>query len=140
MNFNKICGLLLILPIILSARQIPDAQLAQNVMEYFVRFRTGPELVSVDLVNNHQSGRTLKIRIVANRNTSGKDMAFAFAAAAAVANQAVNPLDLFIVEMDINFKGSETTLALAPVNCTIDALIFGNTETENWWKDCLQFP
>jgi hypothetical protein len=136
----QMIGLLIALPIMLSAHTIPDAQIAQSVRDYFSRFRTGPELISVELVNHHQTGRTLKLRIIANRNTSGKDLAFAFAAAAAVANQAVKPLELFWVEMDINFKGSETTLALAPVNCTVDALIFGNCETEQWWKDCLQFP
>lgn len=102
--------------------------------------RKGPELVSAEVFNHHQSGRTIKLKIVATRNNSGKDLAFAFAAAAAIANMADRPIELIWVEMDINFKGSETTMALAPANCTIDALIFGNCETEKWWEDCLQFP
>ncbi len=140
MNLRQWVAGFVFLPIVVAGHQIPDAQMAQSVKDYFVRFRTGPELVSVELVNHHQSGRTLKVRIIATRNRSGKDLAFAFAAAAAVANQAMKPVELLWVEMDINFKDSETTMALAPANCTIDALIFGNTETEKWWKDCLQFP
>ena len=102
--------------------------------------RLGPELISAEIINHHQSGRTLKIKIVARRSMSGKDLIFAFAAAAAVANFAEKPIELLWVDMDVNFKGSETTMAIAPANCTIDAIIMKNCETEKWWQDCLQFP
>ena len=120
--------------------QIHDVTIPASIEKYFQMNRTGPELVSAEVFNHHQSGRTIKLKIVATRNSSGDDLAFAFAAAAAVANMAQRPIELLWVEMDINFKGSETTMALAPVNCSIDALILGNTETERWWEDCLQFP
>jgi len=139
MNFRHLFFSLFFFPLILGA-QIPDVRIPSCVGKYFEMNRLGPELVSVEVVNHHQSGRTLKINIVGRRNQSGKDLAFAFAAAAAVANMADRSFELLWVEMDINFKGSETTLALAPANCTIDALIFGNCETEKWWQDCLQFP
>ena len=139
MNLRPTILALLLLPMLLVA-QIPDTQIPQSVKSYFEMNRLGPELVSVEVVNHHQSGRTLKIKIIATRNKSGKDLAFAFAAAAAVANFADRPFELLWVEMDINFKDSETTLALAPVSCSIDALILGNCETEKWWQDCLNFP
>jgi len=120
--------------------QIPDVKIPSSLEKYFQMNRKGPELVSAEVFNHHQSGRTIKLKIVATRNNSGQDLAFAFAAAAAIANMADRPIELIWVEMDINFKGSETTMALAPANCTIDALILGNCETEEWWKDCLQFP
>jgi len=130
---------LILLPVLITA-QISDTQIPHSVKTYFEMNRLGPELISAEVVNHHQSGRTLIIKIVARRNMSGKDLIFAFAAAAAVANFAAKPIDLLWVEMDINFKGSETTLALAPANCTIDAIILKNCETEKWWQDCLQFP
>ena len=139
MNLRPTILAFFLLPMLLVA-QIPDTQIPQSIQSYFKMNRLGPELVSAEVFNHHQSGRTIKLKIVANRNKSGKDLAFAFAAAAAVANFADRPIELLWVEMDINFKGSETTLALAPANCTIDALILGNCETAKWWKDCLQFP
>ncbi|MCF7825581.1 MAG: hypothetical protein K9M55_00030 [Candidatus Marinimicrobia bacterium] len=139
MNSRGLLTIIILFPVLVLA-QIPDVKIPSTVEKYFQMCRTGPDLVSVEVVNHHQSGRTLKIKIIARRNQSGKDLAFAFAAAAAVANMADRPFELLWVEMDVNFKGSETTLALAPANCTIDALIFGNCETEKWWQDCLQFP
>ncbi len=139
MNLRPTILAFFLLPMLLVA-QIPDTQIPQSIQSYFKMNRLGPELVSAEVFNHHQSGRTIKLKIVASRNKSGKDLAFAFAAAAAVANFADRPIELLWVEMDINFKGSETTLALAPANCTIDALILGNCKTEKWWKDCLQFP
>lgn len=85
-------------------------------------------------------GRTIKLKIIARRTQSGQDLLFAFAAAAAVANLAEHDIELLWVEMDINFKELETTMALAPANCTIEAIILGNCKTEKWWNDCLQFP
>lgn len=131
--------LLVLLPLCLEAK-VADARVPATIQSYFQMTRTGPELISTEVLNHHQSGRTIKIKIVATRNKSAKDLAFAFAAAAAVANMAERPFELLWVEMDINFKGSETTVALAPVNCSIDALILGNTKTERWWEDCLQIP
>lgn len=129
----------ILLPLI-AFSQISDTKIPSNVEKYFERNRLGPELVLVKVMDDDQSGRTLKVKIIARRSKSGKDLAFAFAAAAAVANFADKPIDLLWVEMDISFKDTETTMAIAPANCTIDALIFGNTETEKWWQDCLQFP
>ena len=120
--------------------KISDTQIPATIETYFQMNRLGPELISTEVLNHRQSGRAIKINIIASRNKSARDLAFTFAAAAAVANMAERPFELLWVEMDINFKDSETTMALAPANCTIDALIFGNCETEKWWKDCLQFP
>ncbi len=132
--------ILFVLIPLLGIAKIPDPQISSNVDKYFSRNRLGPTLISAEIVSNYESGRTLKIKIIARRNKSGKDLGFAFAAAAAVANLADNPIDLLWVEMDINFKDLETTMAIAPANCTIDAIIMGNVEYEKWWNDCLQFP
>ena len=139
MKFYSILIPLVLLPILLEAK-ISDTQIPATIETYFQMNRLGPELISTEVINHRQSGRAIKISIIASRNKSARDLAFTFAAAAAVANMAERPFELLWVEMDINFKDSETTMALAPANCTIDALIFGNCETEKWWKDCLQFP
>lgn len=128
-----------LLPHLVFAK-IPDTKIPQSIQTYFSQNRLGPELVSAEVFNHHQSGRTLKLKIIARRNMSGKDLAFAFAAAAAVAHYADKPVELLWVEMDINFKDSETTVAIAPANCTIDAIIFGNVPTEKWWEDCMRIP
>ena len=139
MNFRSILLALILLPTFGMA-QIPDVKIPSTIEKYFKMNRKGPELVSAEVFNHLQSGRTIKLKIVATRNNSGMDLAFAFAAAAAIANMADRQIELIWVEMDINFKDSEMTIALAPANCTIDALIFGTIETEKWWKDCLQIP
>lgn len=137
MKLRQVIIGLVLLPVITLA-EIPDIQIPHSVRTYFVRNRLGPELVSTEVINHHQSGRILKLKIIVSRNKSGRDLGFAFAAAAAVANLAKDPFELLWVEMDINFKDSETTDAIAPANCTIDAIILKNQETEKWWKDCLQ--
>jgi len=139
MNFRAFFLSLLVLPVLGSAK-IPDARIPQGIESYFSQNRLGPELVSAEVFNHYQSGRTIKLKIIARRNMSGKDLAFAFAAAAAIAHYAESPIELLWVDMDINFKGSETTTALAPANCTIDAIILKNVETEKWWEDCMQIP
>ncbi len=139
MNTRQLLYSIIFFPLFLSA-QIPDIKIPSNIEKYFNMNRKGPELVSAEVFNHHQSGRTIKLKIVASRSNSGKDLAFAFAAAAAIANMSDRPVELLWVEMDINYKGSETTVALAPANCTIDAIILKNIETEKWWQDCLQFP
>lgn len=139
MILRSIWFILLLLPILTIAK-ISDAQIPSNIAKYFQYNRLGPELVSAEVVNHHQSGRTIKLKIIARRNSSAKDLAFAFAAAAAMAHYADRPIELLWVEMDINFKDSETTMAIAPANCTIDAIILKNTETEEWWENCMQIP
>ncbi len=119
---------------------LQDVKVPICIGQYFKLNRGAPELVSVDVFEHPELGRTLRVRIIGRRNQTGKDLAFAFAAAAAVANMSEEGFDLFWVEMDINIKDSETTMALAPAECTIDALIMGNCELEKWWENCLQFP
>jgi len=139
MNFRLLLTIILLTPILLAAK-IPDGKIPQSLQKYFHMNRLGPELVSAEVVNHHESGRTLKMRIIARRNNSGKDLVFAFAAAAAIAHYAEKPVDLLWVDMDINFKDSETTHAIAPANCTISAMILKESETEQWWEDCMQIP
>jgi len=139
MNLNKLIFLMILLPLGAFAK-FSDLQVSENVEKFFARNRLGPELVSAELVNHPQSGRTIRLRIIARRNQSDKDLVFAFAAAAAVAHYAERPVDLLWVDMDINFKDSESIRAIAPANCTISALIMKEWETERWWEDCLQIP
>ncbi len=139
MNLRPTIFALLLFPVLLGA-QISDTQIPQSIQRYFKMNRLGPELVNVEVLNHYQSGRTIKLQIIANRNKSGKDLAFAFAAAAAIANFAEKPIELLWVEMDVNFRDSESTMAIAPAKCTIDAIILKNTEMDSWWTDCLQFP
>lgn len=92
----------------------------------------------MDIFEHPKSGRVLKIRVAARRTQSENDLLFALAAAAAVANLADHKIELFWVEMEIKFKEIEITTALAPAECTIDAIVL-QMGTEVWWEDCLEF-
>ena len=131
--------IMVLLPLLLTAH-LQDVKILHCVGQYFVLNRGGPELVSVDVFEHPELGRTLKIKIVGRRTQTGKDLAYAFTALAAVANLCEQGFDLLWVEMDEQFKGEGPTMALAPANCTIDALIFGTCDKTKWWNDCLQFP
>ncbi|NQT63251.1 MAG: hypothetical protein HQ556_09875 [Candidatus Marinimicrobia bacterium] len=123
----------------LLAAQIPDAKISGCIKQYFKLNRSGPELVCVDVFKHPELGHTIKIRINGRRNRSAQDLAYAFTAAAAVANLHGH-IEVLWVEMNIIFKGVETTQALAQADCTIDALIVRNCDTQDWLNNCLQFP
>lgn len=135
--FRTLLSSTLFFPLLLSA-QITDAHIPRSIAQYFRINRLGPELVSVDVFEHPKSGRVLKIQVAARRTQSEKDLAFALAAASAVANLADQEIELFWVDMEIRFKEVETTTVLAPAKCTIDAIIY-RMGTESWWDDCLEF-
>ena len=118
--------------------QIRDHHIATTVEKYFARNRTAPTLISVDLSDDFMYGRTLKIRIRGQRNTENEDIGFAFGAAAAVANQASIKIETLWVEMDVRYKSIETTVAIAPAPCSIDAIVIKSTSFGSWWEDCLE--
>ena len=128
---------LLFLPLFLSA-QISDENIPESIAQYFRINRLGPELLSVDVFEHPQSGHVLKIKVAARRCTSDQDLVFAFAAASAVANLAEQKIELFWIDMEVDFKETEITTALAPARCTIDAIIL-NEGARSWWQDCLEF-
>jgi len=130
--------LLLFLPLILSA-QIQDRHIARTVEKYFARNRTAPAIISAEVVDDYLYGRTLKIRIRGNRNSENEDIGFAFGAAAAVANQATSPLDMLWVEMDVRYKAIETTVAVAPAECSVEAIVRKSRSFGDWWEHCLEF-
>ena len=129
---------MLLFPLLLSA-QIPDGKIPHFIGDYFMLNRVGPELVCIDIFEHPQSGRTLKIKVIGRRSLSERDLAFAFAAAASVANLAEYDFELLWVEMVVQYKGPETIMALAPAKCTIEAIVLQNCEAGNWWNDCLEF-
>jgi len=128
---------MLAFPILLAA-QISDDKIPRTVAQYFHLNRLGPQLVSVDIFEHPQSGRVLKVTVLARRTQAVRDLVFTFSAAAAVANLAEEDIELLWVEMEIKFKELETTTALAPAACTMDAII-NNRGVGNWWQDCLEF-
>mgnify|MGYP006863446650 FL=1 len=127
----------MLLPILLSA-QIQDRYLASTVEKYFARNRTAPTIISAEVVDDIMYGRTLKIRIQGHRNSENEDLGFAFGAAAAVANQATNQLDALWIEMDVRYKAVETTVAVAPALCSIEAIVHKTRSFGAWWEDCLE--
>lgn len=129
---------MLLLPVFLLA-QYSDQQLPGVVESYFKRNRTSPTLVSVDVDKDYLYGRTLRIKIMGNRTTSNDDIGFAFGAAAAVANHAQKPIDTIWVEMDVLYKVVETTIAVAPADCSIDAIVRKTRKFSDWWDNCLEF-
>ncbi len=122
----------------ITMAQIADPQIPASIEKYFNRYRIGPTLISADVSNNFKHGRVLRLKILANRNSRTADLGFAFATAAAIANRAEIPIETLIVEMNITYKGSETTYAMAPADCSIDAIILKNVDYDDWWNDCFQ--
>lgn len=134
---NRISALLLIFPVLLVA-QISDRHLSSTVEKYFARNRTAPTLISAEIVDDYLYGRTLKIRIQGHRNSENEDLGFAFGAAAAVANQASVSFDVLWVEMDVRYKQLETTIAVAPAPCSIEAIVMKSRAFSEWWEKCLE--
>ncbi|NQV14927.1 hypothetical protein HQ531_05660 [bacterium] len=126
------------MPLLLQA-QIRDQHIATTVEKYFARNRTAPTLISVNLSEDYMYGRTLKIRIHGHRNTENEDIGFAFGAAAAIANQTSSKIETLWVEMDVRYKKIETTIAVAPAPCSIDAIVRKSRSFGSWWEECLEF-
>ncbi len=129
--------LLFLLPIMMLG-QIRDHHISSTTEKYFNRNRTAPTLISTDIVNDLMYGRTLKITIRGHRNSENQDLGFAFGAAAAIANQASTPFEALWVEMDIRYKQLETTIAVAPAHCSIDAIVRKSRSYDSWWEECLE--
>ncbi len=119
--------------------QIQDHHIASTVEKYFVRNRTGPTLISAEIIDDFIYGKTLKIKIRGHRNSENADLGFTFGAAAAVANHASNPIEMLWVEMDVRYKTLETTIAVAPAKCSIEGIVTKTRTFDSWWKDCLEF-
>lgn len=136
-HFKYLFSISVFLPILLSA-QIQDRFIPSTVEKYFARNRTAPAIISAEIVEDIMYGRTLKIKIQGNRNSENEDLGFAFGAAAAVANQASSPLDALWVEMDVRYKAVETTIAVAPALCSIEAIVHKTRSFGTWWEDCLE--
>ena len=118
--------------------QIQDRYIGSTVEKYFARNRTAPTIISAEVVDDIMYGRTLKIRILGHRNSENEDLGFAFGAAAAVANQASNQFDALWIEMDVRYKAVETTVAVAPALCSIEAIVHKTRSFGTWWEDCLE--
>lgn len=130
--------LICLFPLLLSA-QFQDLQIPHCIGQYFRLNRGGPELLDVNIFEHPELGHTIRIRIVGRRNRSSQDLAYAFTSAAAVANLHGH-IEMLWVEMAITYKDTEITQALAQADCTIDALIRGNYEIQEWLNKCLEFP
>ncbi|MCF7922233.1 MAG: hypothetical protein K9M55_05980 [Candidatus Marinimicrobia bacterium] len=128
---------LIFIPFLLSA-QIHDRHISSTVEKYFARNRTAPTIISAEVVEDFLYGRTLKIRILGHRNSENEDLGFAFGAAAAVANQAANPFEALWIEMDVRYKATETTVAVAPALCSIEAIVQKSRSFGEWWENCLE--
>ncbi len=129
--------LLIFLPLLLPA-QIQDRYITSTVEKYFARNRTAPTILSAEVVDDFMYGRTLKIRIQGHRNSENEDLGFAFGAAAAVANQASDSFEYLWIEMDVRYKALETTVAVAPATCSIEAIVQKSRSFSDWWEDCLE--
>ena len=136
-HLKYLISILLLVPILLSA-QIQDRHIASTVEKYFARNRSAPLIISADVVDDFLYGRTLKIKIQGHRNSENEDLGFAFGAAAAVANQASNTFDALWIEMDVRYKAIETTIAVAPAQCSIEAIVQKSRSFGEWWEDCLE--
>jgi len=129
--------LLLCLPLVLAA-QYEDRQVPGIVQKYFDRNRTSPPLVRADITDDAFYGRTLKIKIQGNRNSVNDDLGFAFGAAAAVAHNTNEPIETLWVEMDVRYKDIETTIAIAPADCSIESIVLKTRTFGDWWDRCLE--
>ncbi len=136
-NLKYLISIFILFPFLLTA-QIQDRHIGSTVEKYFARNRTAPIIVSADVVDDFLYGRTLKIRIQGHRNSENEDLGFAFGAAAAVANQATTKFEAIWVEMDVRYKAIETTIAVAPALCSIEAIVYKSRDFNEWWEDCLE--
>jgi len=139
LNFvSKTLLILFLMSPIISMAQIQDRHITSTVEKYFARNRTAPRMVSADVVDDFLYGRTLKIRIQGQRNSENEDLGFAFGAAAAVAAKAAIGIETLWVEMDIRYKAVETTVAVAPAGCSIEAIVQKTKTFGAWWEECLE--
>lgn len=129
--------MLSLFPLFIHA-QIQDNHIPGTVEKYFNRNRTSPTIMSTEIIDDYIHGRTLKIKIRGHRNSENADLGFAFGAAAAVANHALNPISTIWVEMDVRYKNTETTIAVAPADCSIEAIVTKTRTYDTWWEDCLE--
>ena len=130
--------IIILIPVI-TLGQINDIHISGTVKKYFDRNRTGPTLISAEVIDDFIYGRTLKIKIRGHRNSENPDLGFAFGAAAAVANHAATPIEMIWVEMDVRYKKLETTIAVASAQCSIEAIVTKTREYDSWWESCLEF-
>ncbi|MCF7824341.1 MAG: hypothetical protein K9N35_09245 [Candidatus Marinimicrobia bacterium] len=137
-SFQVIMSVILVFPIFINA-QIQDMYISSTVEKYFDRNRTAPTLMSVDVVDDYMYGRTLKLVIRGHRNSKNEDIGFAFGAAAAIAAKANIPMETLWVEMEIRYKTMETTIAVAPAPCSIEAIVYKSRSFGFWWESCLNF-
>lgn len=137
MTIRCLLPILILLPVLLKA-QIPNEQVPAHVAKYFNWNRLAPELVSTDLFVHPEVGYVLKVKINARRTSGVEDLIYAFTAAAAVANLARSEIELLWVEMCVQYKEIETTMAVARADCSIEAIIFQSIGPEIWWVDCLE--
>ncbi len=133
-----IVTLVSVFPLLLHA-QIQDHHISRTVEKYFARNRTAPTLITSEIVDDFLYGKTLKITIRGHRNSENTDLGFAFGAAAAIANQATRPFEVLWVELDVRYKRIETTIAVAPAPCSIDAIVRKSRTFGSWWEECLEF-
>ena len=136
-HLKYLLPILLLFPFVLSG-QIQDRHVASTVEKYFARNRSAPTIISAEVVDDFLYGRTLKIRIQGHRNSENEDLGFAFGAAAAIANQATNTFEALWVEMDVRYKGVERTIAVAPAQCSIVAIVLKSRSFGDWWENCLE--
>lgn len=134
----KLIFVSILFPLLVQA-QIQDRYISSTVEKYFNRTRTAPTLMSVELVNDFMYGRTLKVHIIGHRNSENEDIGFAFGAAAAIASQVTTPFESLWVEMDVRYKDTETTIAVAPATCSVDAIVRKSKSFGSWWENCLTF-
>lgn len=136
-HLKYLLPIFLLIPFVLSG-QIQDRHVVSTVEKYFARNRSAPTIISAEVVNDFLYGRTLKIRIHGHRNSENEDLGFGFGAAAAVANQATNTFEALWVEMDVRYKEVETTIAVAPAQCSIEAIVLKSRSFGDWWENCLE--
>ncbi|MCF6237994.1 MAG: hypothetical protein L3J79_04135 [Candidatus Marinimicrobia bacterium] len=123
----------------LTLGQIQDIHISGTVKKYFDRNRSGPTLISAEIIDDFIYGRTLKVKIRGHRNSENPDLGFTFGAAAAVANHAATPFEMIWVEMDVRYKKLETTIAIAPAQCSVEAIVTKTRTFDSWWESCLEF-
>jgi len=139
MHFSTLRRYIILLFPLMVCSQIQDIYIEGTVEKYFARNRTSPTLMSAEIIDDLMFGRTLKVAIRGQRNSENEDLGFAFGAAAAIAGKATTPFETLWVEMDIRYKSMETTIAVAPAPCSIEAIVKKSRSFASWWEDCLQF-
>ena len=128
---------LLLSPIMVTA-QLPDELICAHIARYFAWNKLQAELICSEIFTHPTDGNVLKVTINSRRTRKHEAVLSTLKAASAVANIAGTEIDLLWVELRVDYKETQTIMAIADSECTINAIILESVKPDTWWSNCVQ--